>query len=283
MVRIGFIGAGKVGYALGRYLAEQGSFCYLTGYYSQSFLSAEDAAAFTHSKPYRNLEELVAESELLFLTVPDTVIKTIWNQIKSFPLEGKIICHCSGALTSELFSDIDRLNAYGYSIHPFFAVSDKYQSHKTLANALFTLEGSEKKLNQMKEWLINCGLKVQVIKKEGKTAYHAAASVGSNLVIGLTEIAVELLISSGFSRENALFALKPLMTSNLDNILTKGTIAALTGPVERADTLTVQKHLDVLEGKEYEIYKLLSQKILELAKIKNKDRNYSELERRLKE
>jgi predicted short-subunit dehydrogenase-like oxidoreductase (DUF2520 family) len=53
---------------------------------------------------------------------------------------------------------------------------------------------------------------------------------------------------------------------------------ALTGPVERADFTTVETHLEKLSGDNREIYRLLSRKALELAKIKNKTRDYEKME-----
>jgi predicted short-subunit dehydrogenase-like oxidoreductase (DUF2520 family) len=53
---------------------------------------------------------------------------------------------------------------------------------------------------------------------------------------------------------------------------------ALTGPVERADLTTVETHLEKLGGDNREIYRLLSKKALELAKLKNENRDYGKLE-----
>ena len=44
-MRIGFIGAGKVGFTLGKYFAVNG--LDVAGYYSRNYKSAEEAAAFT--------------------------------------------------------------------------------------------------------------------------------------------------------------------------------------------------------------------------------------------
>ena len=44
-MRIGFIGAGKVGFTLGKYFREHG--IEVTGYYSRSIQSASEAAEFT--------------------------------------------------------------------------------------------------------------------------------------------------------------------------------------------------------------------------------------------
>ena len=122
MMRIGFIGAGKVGYTLGRYFTEQGSYLFVTGYCSHTMRHAEEAAEFTGSKSYSQIEQLVADSDVVFFTVPDEAIAKVWEQVKNFPIQGKIICHCSGALSSAVFSEMGQMGASGYSIHPFFAV-----------------------------------------------------------------------------------------------------------------------------------------------------------------
>ena len=56
----------------------------------------------------------------------------------------------------------------------------------------------------------------------------------------------------------------------------------LTGPIERNDITTVLKHLKTLSGNSKEIYKAVSRQVLDVAKNKNKDRDYSEMEDILK-
>ena len=77
-MKIGFIGAGKVGFSLGRYFAENGIF--ITGYYSKELQSATEAARFTKSRTYDNMAELVGDSDVIFLTVPDSAIKEVYDQ-----------------------------------------------------------------------------------------------------------------------------------------------------------------------------------------------------------
>ena len=100
-MRAGFIGAGKVGFSLGKYLAEGG--ISLSGYYSRSPASAKDAAAFTGSRYYETLADIVNDSDTLFITVPDGCISEIWDDMRSLPIEDKNICHCSGSIPSTVF------------------------------------------------------------------------------------------------------------------------------------------------------------------------------------
>lgn len=67
-MKIGIIGAGKVGCSIGKYLTEHGFS--VAGYCSKSKKSVEEAATFTNTKAYDSLAELVAESTILFLTTP---------------------------------------------------------------------------------------------------------------------------------------------------------------------------------------------------------------------
>ena len=80
-MKFGFIGAGKVGFSLGKYLADNNQ--NVVGYYSIINEEAIEAAKFTGSKYYENMEQLVEDSEVLFLTVPDGQIENLWNQLKS--------------------------------------------------------------------------------------------------------------------------------------------------------------------------------------------------------
>lgn len=279
-MKFGFIGAGKVGFSLGKYLADNNQT--LVGYYSKFEKDALEAAEFTDSKSYTDLELLVKDSEVLFLTVPDGLIEEVWNQIKETDIRGKIICHTSGALSSEVFSDISKRGGFGFSIHPLFAVSDKYHSYKELSGSYFTIEGSKEKIEDMKTLFESFGNAVCVISKEDKVKYHGAAAIASNLVVGLIGLSEQLLMECGFDKESAHNALSPIIKGNVGHIIDDGCQMALTGPIERNDIETVKKHLAVLEGNSCQIYQTVSRQVLDIAKMKNKDRDYSKMEEILK-
>ena len=97
-MRTGIIGAGKVGCSLGKYFRLNN--LKVTGYYDVNENLAKEAATFTETTFIEDLETIVKISDTLFLTVPDDLITTVWNQMKDMSLEGKFICHCSGALSA---------------------------------------------------------------------------------------------------------------------------------------------------------------------------------------
>ena len=281
IIKFGFIGAGKVGFSLGKYLKENN--IDISGYYSKSQHSSKEAAIFTNTRQYNNLEDLIKNSDAIFITTPDNQIADVWNEVKKLPIKEKLICHCSGSISSEVFSNINNHGAYGYSIHPMFAISDKYNSYKDLSQAFITIEGHEKHLENLKRLFLHLGNDVAIISKENKVLYHAASVTVSNLVLGLINNGVNYLEECGFTKEMAIKALYPLIENNLRNIKERGAVNSLTGPIERGDLSTVINHLNVIREEDKELYRLLSKNILRIAKVKNKNRNYKNLEEYLGE
>ena len=281
IIKFGFIGAGKVGFSLGKYLKENN--IDISGYYSKSQHSSKEAAIFTNTRQYNNLEDLIKNSDAIFITTPDNQIADVWNEVKKLPIKEKLICHCSGSISSEVFSNINNHGAYGYSIHPMFAISDKYNSYKDLSQAFITIEGHEKHLENLKRLFLHLGNDVAIISKENKVLYHAASVTVSNLVLGLINNGVNYLEECGFTKEMAIKALYPLIENNLRNIKERGAVSSLTGPIERGDLSTVINHLNVIREEDKELYRLLSKNILKIAKVKNKNRNYKNLEEYLGE
>lgn len=277
-MKTGFIGAGKVGCSLGKFLSVRG--IEITGYFDRDTTYAEEAAQFTQSKAFATARELVCESDVVFITVPDGLISRVFNEIKTFPIEGKYICHCSGSISSrDAFAGIGETGAYEYSVHPLFAVSDRFETYRELADAFFTLEGNPAHLDEMSELLTKAGMTFQIIDPASKTRYHLAAVYSSNLLLALLGQGILLLQECGFSEEDARKALEPLITGNVQHALQAGPAKALTGPVERGDAGTLEKHLSVMEDEEdRQLYLLLSKKLVELAKVKNPDRDYAQLE-----
>ncbi|MCR5770804.1 MAG: DUF2520 domain-containing protein [Butyrivibrio sp.] len=275
-MKIGFIGAGKVGFNLGKYFSEKG--VQVTGYYSRHPESAKEAADFTNTKCYDTLKGLVYESDAIFLTVPDSVISSVYEEIRSFSISGKQIIHCSGAMTADqAFPDIADTGAQGFAIHPLFPFSDRYSAYKDLAGVFFCLEQRDG-VSFWEDFLQNLGIRTKILEDSQKTNYHLACSIASNLVCGLYEMSKRHLVESGFSESEAVEAVAPLARANLENILSKGPAMALSGPVERNDAGTLSKHMALLTDQgEYEIYKNLSLILTDLAKKKHPEKDYTNI------
>lgn len=276
---IGFIGAGRVGMTFGRYFYEKK--LNVSGFFSKTADNAFEAAEFTDSKVYNSLFELTDESDIIFITVPDSVIQSVYNQLLEYNIKNKILCHCSGAMSAKVFENIEMYGAYGCSVHPAFAVSDRRNSYKQIGSAFFTVEGDARSLKIITELIDKLGNPYQIIDAENKIKYHTALATASNLVIALYRISERLLIECGFSASSAVSVINPLFLNNAENVCRNGAVDALTGPIDRNDILTVEKHLTVLDDEAVDLYKLLSAELVRMAKQKYPERDYSDLEKLL--
>ena len=275
-MKIGIVGAGKVGTTLGKYLSHAG-IC-VTGYYSRTKESADEAATFTGTAAYQSLAQLVQNSDTLFITTPDGAIEQVWKELKKLSIRQYIICHFSGSLSSHVFSERERTGAVGISIHPMYAFSDKFTSYEQFHTAYLTMEGDEGALSVMKPLFEALGHKVLTLRAEDKIKYHAAAALASNEMLGLMQASLTLLGECGFAQKDAFALLEPLVRGNIHSMLEKGCAAALTGPIERNDIGTVQKHIEALKGSEAgKIYCSLGSTMIGLAQEKNPNTDYSRL------
>lgn len=197
-------------------------------------------------------------SDVILVTVTDSAIAGIWNgsDKEAFNNSNKILCHCSGSLSSEIFTGADYERVC--SIHPMLAFPGKNVPTEVISTAFFTIEGGNKALKAVRQILNMCGNTYREILPENKVKYHAAACFASNFMTAVCAEAFSLMNQCGFNEDEAKKALAPLILGNAENICKYGIKSALTGPVSRGDALTVNKHMAELDGRLLEVYKLLS-------------------------
>lgn len=279
-MNIGIIGAGRVGFSVGRFLCDNN--IHIVGYYDINTHNAAQAASFTDTDCFSNIEKLVSLSDTLFITTPDDAISSAWDCIKEMPVKNKTICHFSGSLSSDVFSGAAELGARTCSVHPLLAFNDRYSSYESLSNSFFTIEGDEDAVSSVEAMLSSTGCTVCHIDKRRKALYHTAASILSNHMIALLDLGYSLLQQCGFSRNDAVKATSRLVQDNIQNVLSTDCVNALTGPIERGDRQTVDKHLQSLDGNDRLIYLSLAERLVTLSEIKNSGKDYSEIKELLK-
>ena len=113
--------------------------------------------------------------------------------------------------------------------------------------------------------------------------YHASMSMASNHVLALLGMSVRLLQECGFEEKEAYQSLETLVCENVMNGMRNGVTESLTGPIERNDISTIEKHLSVLSQEDECIYRNLGKKLIEISKRKNSDRDYTTMERLLED
>jgi len=241
------IGCGRVGTALARHLAAAGYPA--AGFFSRSRASAERAAAIAGAPTLVHAEPRAAAeaAKIVFLTPPDHAIAETCQLIadqRGF-LEGSVVLHCSGALSSNILEAARYRGAFIGSMHPLqsFAAATKSSPFKGIKAAI---EGDEAAVDCARQLAEDLGADPISIRTEGKTLYHAAAVVASNYLVTLMRLSFKLLSEAGVPESEAYGVLSPLIGGTLNNIDQAGIPEALTGPIARGDVETVADHLSAI-------------------------------------
>lgn len=259
-MRIGFIGAGRVGYSLSKYLND--SFKNVKGIYSKNIENAIDCANFSVSEYYKDLKTLVFDCDTLFLTVNDDALISVVEELKKLNIKDKILIHTSGCQSSSIFDSLKDKNRC-MSLHPIYAFSSKYKSYEGIKDIYFTHEGDD-----ALEIEALFPKRIISINADDKIKYHAACVMISNLICGITYEAEKIFKEIGFQSIEPFI---PLLEDNIKNISKYGPVKALTGPVVRNDSKTVLKHIEALNGRDLEIYKQISRVLVEMSLINHHD------------
>lgn len=268
-MKVGIIGAGKVGSALCKSLKDAGTeICGLTAATKEC---AQEAAEKLSASSFDSNQELVPLCDVLFLTVPDRLIGEVAEEFAlAFAadgrrsLAGKTFLHCSGSLGLEELRPLADLGAEIGSLHPLqsFASSDV-----SFRDIYMAVDGSEAAQTMGKEIATSLGAQVFHVPAEERKAYHAAACFASNYVVTAVAIAQELMSKWAPTPEAGLAALMPLFDGTANNLhQTKLAREVLTGPIARGDTNTIKAHLAVLPPKILEVYKALGRQTVCLAR-----------------
>jgi predicted short-subunit dehydrogenase-like oxidoreductase (DUF2520 family) len=268
-MRIGFIGAGKVATAFGRFLHLKG--LPIGGYYDRHPEKVGHAAQRTQSRACRDAAQVAATSDIVLITTRDDQIEGACRELcqKSAFGPNHLVGHMSGAHASLILSDAAELGAAIFSLHPLQAFAHEDKAVADLDATYFSLEGSDERLGSIEALLEKTGNRFFRIAPQHKQIYHLAACVLSNYLVTLMELGITALKESGIDPAEGFAAMRPLIEGTLANIARIGPAKALTGPIARGDATTISHHLDALDAQGLDalkqVYLFLGQKTLELA------------------
>jgi len=273
-MKIGFIGAGKVGTSLGNFFSQKG--LSVSGYYSRTRSSSERSARLTGSVLFEDLDSVIKSSEVVFITTGDDAIPEVVNLLGQSPdlNENHTFVHTSGALSSDVFKLLEKSGCGVASLHPIMTFSEVTTPIKDLEMTKFTLEGNNSGKVEIQKILRTTNNEFFIIDKESKILYHAAACVLSNYMVTLIDSGFQMLKKAGIDQEKISPAFLPLITATLNNVKKRGTVDALTGPMVRGDENTISKHLDAIKSimPEYlDLYETMGIATLNMIKDKRMD------------
>ncbi len=242
---LGILGMGRVGAALARALVAHG--LPLVGLSSRQPELAQPLAD-ELSVPLLAPAALLERAELVVLAVSDDAIASVAAELA--PQAGaaipQAVVHCSGALALE---PLEPLAAAGWQVgawHPLQAFATRAAAlHPGITWGITAAEPLRSTLHALTHTLEG---QPRDVAAADKPLYHAAAVLACNYAITLAAQAVAVLDSCGFSADDALSALLPLLSGNLAGLERVGLPAALTGPLARGDAGTITRHLELLDA-----------------------------------
>jgi predicted short-subunit dehydrogenase-like oxidoreductase (DUF2520 family) len=180
-------------------------------------------------------------AEAALLCVPDSAIRKACATVAAAVPPLSLVGHVSGATDLEALRPARARGAEAFSIHPLQTIPDPGSD---LTGAPCAVSGSSDAVLELAERLANrLGMRPFRVPEERRAAYHAAASIGSNLLVALEESASELLSRAGIKDGRKLLA--PLVLRTAANWAERGA-EALTGPIARGDEATVERHREAL-------------------------------------
>jgi predicted short-subunit dehydrogenase-like oxidoreductase (DUF2520 family) len=167
-------------------------------------------------------------ADLVLLCVPDAVIAEVAAAV---PL-GPWIAHVSGATALAALGP----HRSRFGMHPLQTLT-RERGAEQLDGAWAAIRGEDPMALDRARWLATTlGLQPFEIDEDDRALYHAAAVIGGNYLVTLHRVAQRLLADVGAPSE----AIEPLMARTVQNGF------ALTGPIARGDTATVEAHLAAL-------------------------------------
>jgi predicted short-subunit dehydrogenase-like oxidoreductase (DUF2520 family) len=244
-LRVGVIGPGRAGIALGRALARAGH--EITGASAVSEASKQRAR---DNFPLARLTEpaqVLADADLVLMTVPDDVLPGLVEGLAATgaPYAGRLVAHASGAHGVRILDPATRAGALPLALHPVMTFTGREDDVDRIKGVCFGVTAPDPLRAPAEALVIEMGGEPVFIAEQDRPLYHAALAFAANHLVTLVAEAASLLGQAG--ADNPERMLGPLLGAALDNALRFGD-AGLTGPVARGDSSTVASHLAAIEA-----------------------------------
>lgn len=251
MKNIAIIGNGKVGSALHLGLVNSGH---------KVWVFERNALEGTARLREKNLDTLQAV-DVILIAVPDAEIKSVVAVLNHLNLQNKTVAHTSGALAASALQSLKGTH-YG-SLHPVQTFNRRELPPDIWHNTICTFEGSTQAATVLDKLCAGMGVKMVLLNAEQKAALHCAAVFAANYQVALLQAAEKICRTFEVNKD----LLQPLIKQVQRNFINHPAAEILSGPLQRGDTQTVHRHLQLLVknnlSSEADLYKQLARYILE--------------------
>ena len=242
-LRIGFIGAGRLGTALAWSFAQHG----LRVVAVASMVPSDAqrlAASIAGCTVMGDGQQVVDGCDLVFVTTPDGAIADTAAQFRW--RQGVAAVHCSGVTEVAALDHAARGGAMTGGFHPMQTFGDPAVAVRSLPGCTITIEAPEPLNAALVAIAGRLECRINRLPPGMRGRYHAAAGYTSQFINALFAEAATIWQSWGATEEDAVRALLPLARGTLASIDSAGIAQGMPGPVSRGDVSSIEKHVAAL-------------------------------------
>jgi len=271
-VRVALIGAGGLARAMAGALSAAGGFDVTVGA-RRPARAAAVARGRARVRAVAPMADALAGAAIVVVAVPDAAIATVARSLAATrrSWRGVVVLHAAGSLGTRPLALFARRGAATGVLHPLAVLAARGTA--ALRGAAARIEGAPRARAAASRLARAAGLvplrASGLSTPSGRIAYHAAASLASNDLVGLLVAAGDLLRSLGVPPRAAERAVSRLAQGALDQALAAGRRGAFTGPVARGDAATLESQLRALSARDPEAaaaHRALSARLLRFAR-----------------
>ena len=263
-LRIGFIGAGRLGCALAWSFGARG--LRVAAVHSMFAADAEKLAApLAGCAIVASAQAVVDTCDLVFVATPDGAIEATTAEARW--RQGVAAVHCSGVTEVAALDSAKKDGAMTGGFHPMQTFGDPAAAARSLPGCTITIEAEEPLNGALVAIAQKLECPINRLPPGMRGRYHAAAGYTSQFINALFAEGAKIWQSWGATEEDAVRALLPLARGTLESIASAGVAGGMPGPVSRGDVGSIEKHVAALSplGPEVmEFYRLVCDRTIPL-------------------
>lgn len=251
--KIVLIGAGNVGYHLGKRLVEKGH--PVIQVFSRTSEKAKRLAAIIHAESCSQLEQIRKDGTLYILAVSDDAIGLLGKRLSNLLTSKALVVHTSGATPSTVLAGSFTNYGVFYPLQTFsINRSVKFDSIPICIDAVL-----DQDLERLRTLAASISSQVHQVSDQQRAILHVAAVFVNNFTNYLFSIGYDILKD----QDIPFTLLQPLMEETVAKLEHFSPKTVQTGPAIRDDQETMERHLNLLkEHPAFQaIYRQLSQGI----------------------
>lgn len=185
-------------------------------------------------------------ADLILVAVRDGQIDAAFDELLAAePRDSTVFLHLSGSAEPRMLSVMRDRGFDCGTFHPLLPLARPERAPALFRGGWVGVDGDDRAC-AVGAWLAAAlGARTLQVPPGAKVLYHAAAVMASNLSVMLAGEAERVMQAAGVDRDAARGAIGTLFAAAAQNVLADGA-AALTGPLVRGESETIQRHLSAL-------------------------------------